>query len=114
MHTANDARPAAADHSPIGAADNDDDHDQDLLDEIPIWICGEPRYISGITDTTTCRDIIQALIDDELMGGEDDDEDEVTGAVSLSSAYAYHRQVNSRVAKTRSAPKAKGTDTTPK
>ncbi|XP_059615759.1 ras association domain-containing protein 9 [Phlebotomus argentipes] len=35
-------------------------------DEIPIWICGEPRYISGINEATTCRDLIQALIEDEL------------------------------------------------
>lgn len=34
--------------------------------EIPIWICGEPRYISGINTETTCYDIIRALIDDEL------------------------------------------------
>ncbi|XP_031633406.1 uncharacterized protein LOC116347111 [Contarinia nasturtii] len=34
--------------------------------EIPIWICGEPRFVSGITNSTTCRDTIQALIDDEL------------------------------------------------
>lgn len=35
-------------------------------DEVPIWICGEPRFISGVTSTTTCNEIIQALIDDEL------------------------------------------------
>lgn len=34
--------------------------------EIPIWICGEPRFVSGITNNTTCSDLIQALIDDEL------------------------------------------------
>lgn len=33
---------------------------------MPIWICGEPRFISGLTSTTTCNDIIQALIDDEI------------------------------------------------
>lgn len=35
-------------------------------DEIPIWICGEPRFISGLTCSTTCDQLIQALIDDEL------------------------------------------------
>lgn len=35
-------------------------------DEVPIWICGDPRFISGVTSTTTCNEIIQALIDDEL------------------------------------------------
>lgn len=34
--------------------------------EIPIWICGEPRFISGIMSSTTCYELIQALIDDEL------------------------------------------------
>ncbi|KAG4078638.1 hypothetical protein HA402_015228 [Bradysia odoriphaga] len=34
--------------------------------EIPIWICGEPRFISGIMSNTTCYELIQALIDDEL------------------------------------------------
>lgn len=35
-------------------------------DEIPIWICGEPRFISGISCSTTCDQLIQALIDDEI------------------------------------------------
>lgn len=34
--------------------------------EIPIWIRGEPRFISGIMSSTTCYELIQALIDDEL------------------------------------------------
>ncbi|KAH8300457.1 hypothetical protein KR018_006272 [Drosophila ironensis] len=35
--------------------------------EIPIWMDdGEPRYVSGVTNKTTCNDIIKALIDDEL------------------------------------------------
>lgn len=34
--------------------------------EIPIWVCGSPRWISGIRATTTCTDIIQALVDDEV------------------------------------------------
>lgn len=38
-------------------------------EEIPIWIGKEPRFISGINATTTCKDIIQALIDDELANG---------------------------------------------
>lgn len=41
--------------------------------EIPIWICGEPRFISGISCATTCRDIIQALIDDELHGNSEEE-----------------------------------------
>ncbi|XP_034482343.1 uncharacterized protein LOC117787833 [Drosophila innubila] len=35
--------------------------------EIPIWLDDdEPRYVSGVTNKTTCNDIIKALIDDEL------------------------------------------------
>ncbi|XP_055322714.1 uncharacterized protein LOC129578341 [Sitodiplosis mosellana] len=39
---------------------------EQVENEIPIWICGEPRFVSGITNNTTCSDLIQALIDDEL------------------------------------------------
>ncbi|XP_017086327.1 uncharacterized protein LOC108118249 isoform X2 [Drosophila eugracilis] len=38
--------------------------------EIPIWMDdGEARYVSGVTNKTTCDDIIKALIDDELSNG---------------------------------------------
>ncbi|XP_020816348.1 protein CLEC16A homolog isoform X1 [Drosophila serrata] len=40
--------------------------------EIPIWMDdGEPRYVSGVTNKTTCDDIIKALIDDELNNRKD-------------------------------------------
>ncbi|XP_052848795.1 uncharacterized protein LOC128260103 isoform X3 [Drosophila gunungcola] len=39
--------------------------------EIPIWMDdGEARYVSGVTNKTTCDDIIKALIDDELSNGD--------------------------------------------
>jgi len=31
---------------------------------------GEARYVSGVTNKTTCDDIIKALIDDELSNGD--------------------------------------------
>ncbi|XP_037935052.1 ras association domain-containing protein 10 [Teleopsis dalmanni] len=37
--------------------------------EIPIWLDDEPRYVSGVTNKTTCNDIIKALIDDEIQNG---------------------------------------------
>uniref|UniRef100_A0A182LTF5 Ras-associating domain-containing protein n=1 Tax=Anopheles culicifacies TaxID=139723 RepID=A0A182LTF5_9DIPT len=37
--------------------------------EIPIWIRGEARFVSGINATTTCSNIIRALIDDEIQNG---------------------------------------------
>lgn len=33
--------------------------------EIPVWIKGEQRWISGVTDLTTCLDLIEALLIDE-------------------------------------------------
>ncbi|XP_058459964.1 uncharacterized protein LOC131435787 [Malaya genurostris] len=48
-----------------GSANNDDDDEI----EIPIWIRGEPRFVAGINDATTCNNIIQALIEDELQNG---------------------------------------------
>lgn len=33
--------------------------------EIPVWIKGEQRWISGVTDQTTCLDLIEALLIDE-------------------------------------------------
>ncbi|XP_055534345.1 ras association domain-containing protein 10 [Wyeomyia smithii] len=47
-----------------GSANFDDDEI-----EIPIWIRGEPRFVAGINDLTTCSNIIQALIEDELQNG---------------------------------------------
>lgn len=33
--------------------------------ELPVWIKGEQRWISGVTDQTTCLDLIEALLIDE-------------------------------------------------
>ncbi|XP_059226890.1 ras association domain-containing protein 10 [Stomoxys calcitrans] len=37
--------------------------------EITIWLGDEPRYVSGVTNKTSCNDIIKALIDDEIRCG---------------------------------------------
>uniref|UniRef100_A0A1A9Z6P3 Ras-associating domain-containing protein n=1 Tax=Glossina pallidipes TaxID=7398 RepID=A0A1A9Z6P3_GLOPL len=37
--------------------------------EITIWLGNEVRYVSGVTNKTTCNDIIKAMIDDELSNG---------------------------------------------
>lgn len=34
-------------------------------EEIPIWVRGEQRWVSGINDETTCIDVIQVLCKDE-------------------------------------------------
>lgn len=43
-----------------------DDQSMELWShEIPVWIKGEQRWISGVTDQTTCLDLIEALLIDE-------------------------------------------------
>ncbi|XP_039434460.1 ras association domain-containing protein 10 [Culex pipiens pallens] len=39
-------------------------------DEIPVWIKGEQRFISGVTEETTCADLIEALIQQENLAVE--------------------------------------------
>lgn len=34
-------------------------------EEIPIWVCGTRRWVSGIVRETTCQDVIEVLIQDE-------------------------------------------------
>lgn len=38
-------------------------------DEIPVWVNNEQRYISGITQDTTCIDLVEALLEDECVQG---------------------------------------------
>ncbi|ERL85665.1 ras association domain-containing protein 10 [Dendroctonus ponderosae] len=38
-------------------------------DEIPIWVRSEQRWVSGITEDTTCIDVIQVLCADEEQRG---------------------------------------------
>jgi hypothetical protein len=45
-----------------------DDSDDDSVssgEEVPIWVRGEQRWVSGITADTTCHDVIQVLLQDE-------------------------------------------------
>jgi len=68
-------------------SDTDDDDEEDADDgtesscstsasadlnsnEIPIWIRGEQRWISGVTDQTMCSDLIEALLIDEGVNSE--------------------------------------------
>ncbi|XP_052903556.1 ras association domain-containing protein 10 [Anopheles moucheti] len=39
------------------------------VDEIPVWIKGEQRWISGVSDDTTCGDLIEVLIQQEQGAG---------------------------------------------
>lgn len=42
----------------------------DSDDEIPIWLHGEQRWISGITNDTTCAQLVDALLRNEGLNGE--------------------------------------------
>uniref|UniRef100_A0A182QBB4 Ras-associating domain-containing protein n=1 Tax=Anopheles farauti TaxID=69004 RepID=A0A182QBB4_9DIPT len=39
------------------------------VDEIPVWIKGEQRWISGVSDDTTCGDLIEVLMQQEQPAG---------------------------------------------
>ncbi|XP_058836318.1 uncharacterized protein LOC131692925 [Topomyia yanbarensis] len=39
-------------------------------EEIPVWIKGEQRFISGVTDETTCGDLVEALIQQDNLASE--------------------------------------------
>ncbi|KYB28160.1 hypothetical protein TcasGA2_TC007083 [Tribolium castaneum] len=48
------------------------DSDDDSVssgEEVPIWVRGEQRWVSGITGETTCQDVIQVLLHDEESRG---------------------------------------------
>ncbi|XP_037040987.1 uncharacterized protein LOC119077783 isoform X2 [Bradysia coprophila] len=63
--------------SPDDGIDEDksanDDSCDDTTDEIPIWVRGEQRWISGITDETTCGQLVEALLRDDGMDVEQND-----------------------------------------
>lgn len=47
--------------------DSGQEDDDDGTEEMPIWIGKDDvRYVSGVTEATTCNDIIAVLIQDEL------------------------------------------------
>lgn len=45
--------------------DDSDDDSASSDEEVPIWVRGEQRWVSGITADTTCHDVIQVLLQDE-------------------------------------------------
>lgn len=58
----------------VGDSDADSDSSGE---EIPIWVRGEQRWVSGVAGETTCNDVIQVLLQDE------------EGRVSTFSATQY-------------------------
>lgn len=51
-------------------------------DEIPIWVHGEQRWISGITADTTCAQLVEALLRNEGINGEPAASSSVAAATS--------------------------------
>ncbi|XP_055686725.1 ras association domain-containing protein 10 isoform X2 [Lutzomyia longipalpis] len=45
--------------------DENETSSSESTDEIPVWIRGEQRWISGVTDHTTAADLVDALLQDE-------------------------------------------------
>lgn len=51
---------------PNPASDPSDSEDSDNSgDEIPVWVRGEQRWISGVGQETTCADLKTVLLQDE-------------------------------------------------
>ncbi|XP_019881082.1 ras association domain-containing protein 10 [Aethina tumida] len=49
--------------------DSDDSDSVSSGEEIPIWVRGEQRFVSGISEETTCQDVIHVLLQDEEIRG---------------------------------------------
>lgn len=47
--------------------EEDNEIDSDTSgEELPIWVRGEQRWVSGIIAETTCQDIVTVLVRDEI------------------------------------------------
>lgn len=57
-------------------------------DEIPIWLHGEQRWISGITAETTCAQLIEALLRNEGINGEPAASSSLAAAPATTTATA--------------------------
>lgn len=45
--------------------EEESDSSEYYSDEIPVWIRGDKRWISGVTDETTCYNLVYVLLVDE-------------------------------------------------
>ena len=73
----NENRILSSENKKLNENDNDNNYDSTSgesdgdesielwSNEIPVYVKGEQRWISGVTDQTTCLDIIEALLMDE-------------------------------------------------
>jgi hypothetical protein len=60
-----DANTKDNDKYDTSSGESDDESVELWSNEVPVYIRGEQRWISGVTEQTTCLDIIEALLIDE-------------------------------------------------
>lgn len=48
-----------------GVLDVSDADSDSSGEELPIWVRGEQRWVSGVAADTTCQEVIQVLLQDE-------------------------------------------------
>lgn len=61
----------------------------DSDDEIPIWVHGEQRWISGITNETTCAQLVEALLRNEGINGEPASVNGTTSTTTTTTENQY-------------------------
>lgn len=59
----------------------------EMDDEIPIWVRGEQRWISGFTNDTTCAQLVEALLHNENIPGEPANVGQATAANTTQNQY---------------------------
>lgn len=73
------------------------------LNEIPVWVRGEQRWISGLSEETTCGQLVEALLRDEgLHGGaalDQTDTNDILNQYVISEKWRRVEQILSRTTK---------------
>lgn len=73
------------------------------LNEIPVWVRGEQRWISGLSEETTCGQLVEALLRDEgLHGGAAPDQtgtNDILNQYVISEKWRRVEQILSRTTK---------------
>lgn len=68
------------------------------LNEIPVWVRGEQRWISGLNEETTCGQLVEALLRDEGLKEEveveeDNGDDDATAAEGKKDTIKLNQYV---------------------
>lgn len=74
--------------------DCDDYDDDDNSNEIPVWVRGEQRWISGLGADTTCVQLVEALLrDDGLIDDNAPHRGDVLGQYVISEKWRRVEQI---------------------